>query len=31
MSPVPGGIGPVTSMMLARQTLDVAEQLASRG
>ena len=28
VSPVPGGVGPVTSMMLASQTLDVAERLA---
>ena len=27
ISPVPGGVGPVTSMMLAAQTLDAAEQI----
>ena len=28
ISPVPGGVGPVTAMMVARQTLDAAERLA---
>jgi 5,10-methylene-tetrahydrofolate dehydrogenase/methenyl tetrahydrofolate cyclohydrolase len=28
ITPVPGGVGPVTSMMLASQTLDVAERMA---
>ncbi len=27
LSPVPGGVGPITTMMLLRQTLDVAERL----
>jgi methylenetetrahydrofolate dehydrogenase (NADP+)/methenyltetrahydrofolate cyclohydrolase len=30
ITPVPGGVGPVTSMMLASQTLDVAERMANR-
>jgi len=29
ITPVPGGVGPVTSMMLARQTLDVAERMSA--
>jgi methylenetetrahydrofolate dehydrogenase (NADP+)/methenyltetrahydrofolate cyclohydrolase len=29
VSPVPGGVGPITTMMLLRQTLDVAERLRS--
>jgi 5,10-methylene-tetrahydrofolate dehydrogenase/methenyl tetrahydrofolate cyclohydrolase len=28
ISPVPGGVGPVTTMMLMAQTLDAAERLA---
>ncbi len=31
LSPVPGGVGPVTAMMLVQQTLDSAERLAAFG
>lgn len=30
ISPVPGGVGPVTAMMLVRQTIEAAERLAGR-
>jgi methylenetetrahydrofolate dehydrogenase (NADP+)/methenyltetrahydrofolate cyclohydrolase len=31
ITPVPGGVGPVTAMMLASQTLDAAERLSEAG
>jgi methylenetetrahydrofolate dehydrogenase (NADP+) / methenyltetrahydrofolate cyclohydrolase len=31
MTPVPGGIGPVTPMMVLRQTVESAERIAARG
>jgi methylenetetrahydrofolate dehydrogenase (NADP+)/methenyltetrahydrofolate cyclohydrolase len=31
MTPVPGGIGPVTPMMVLRQTVEVAERVGDRG